>query len=107
MKELEPKQQDNKEVHAEAHVPKGTVINPGQMHNGHTLWQLELATGIITEVQYDQVNYHLLSESVRKKVVEKEGFKYVPALNAKNADKKFHKALGLNYPKGFKVKREE
>lgn len=98
MKELNDKVQDQVKIVGEKEEPRTIVFDPRQMHPGHTLFQIELATGIIQEVQFEQINYSLLTDSVRKKLVKQKGFEYIPALNWHNADKKFFKLLGLKYP---------
>ena len=52
------------------------------------IWQLELATGIITEVVTRFEN-----EKGSMKIVRKDGCLYCSAINAKNADKKFIKMV--------------
>lgn len=99
MKELQEKQIDRQEVKAEAPDDRTVFICPTQLHPGHTMFQIELATGIISEVQFEEVNFSMLTNSVRKKLVRKPGFMYIPALNWKNADKKFFKLMGLKRPK--------
>lgn len=57
------------------------------MVKGHRIFELNLETRIINEIK------------VEKGDKGKEGFLYCTALNAKNADKRFHKMLKLKYPK--------
>lgn len=69
------------------------TINP---HNGHTLYEYEVATKEIREAEFTKqdLNFPLkLGEkaSVNKKVVVKEGCVYIPALNKANALRKLQK----------------
>lgn len=99
MKELQDQKIDKTEVRAEVPDDREVLVDPTKLHPGHTLFQMDLKTFVITEVQYEQVNYSLLSMSVRKKITVKPGFRYAAALNFKNADKKFHKMYGLKMKK--------
>lgn len=61
---------------------------------GHTCYELDLKTKIITEAKLESVNADI-NGKVRSKVIVKDGCLYVTALNKLNADHKFGRMLGL------------
>jgi hypothetical protein len=100
MKELESVHKENTEVVAQ--FPKERKrLGTFKLHPGQKLYQLDTATMEITEVVFDATNVHI-SGGVKKEVNRREGVLYVPAINAKNADKKFANMIGLKYPKNAK-----
>jgi len=56
-------------------------------HNGHKIWEIEVATGNIKEAQYSSNTYKAFGEN-KKEIIVKDGCLYVSALNKKNAFKK-------------------
>lgn len=101
MKELNNQLQD-KPMAAE-HRPMHSQKWIGEIipYPGHTVYQLNLYTGIIEEAPIEEVNA-TIGGGIRKKVIRQPGYLYVSALNVKNADRKFFKMIGLKYPQGFK-----
>jgi hypothetical protein len=79
-------------------VSKIGTIRP---HKGHTLFQINLESGEVTEAEFDRQDVDFkelkkeessrLKPGVIKKVVVKKGCIYVSALNKTNAIKKFAK----------------
>jgi hypothetical protein len=94
MKELEPEQaivipQEEQQV-SEKHIGSINFLN-----RGHKVWKIELATGDITEAEYEKDQTAVFSDvestlaPVRRKIKTEEGFFYLAALNQRNAMKKF------------------
>lgn len=67
-------------------------VGSTRLHPGHKLFSLELATLEVKEVQPEK-EYDYKTKTTRAKVNIKEGFLYQPALNQKNAMRKFSKAV--------------
>lgn len=65
-----------------------------KLYPNHRIFELNLSTGVINEVVERYEN-----EIGSAKIVRKGGCLYVASLNAKNADKKFHKLLNKKYKK--------
>ncbi len=79
-------------------VAKVGTIRP---HKGHTLFQIDLESGEVTEAEFDRLDVDFeelkkeeasrLKPGVKKRVVVKKGCVYISALNKTNAIKKFAK----------------
>lgn len=72
-------------------VLEGTI----QTKRGHRIWKINIETKEVEEAKFGKrnINYALaikMDMSVMKDLVKKEGFVYIPALNAANALKKFN-----------------
>jgi len=110
LKEIQTYWEDPKELKVVVPVKKQkktTVIFPLP---GHRVFELNLSTGIINEVKPEKQNLSLVPEidirtglvsgsttQKRGSVKMKEGCIYTTALNAKNADKHFHRILNKTY----------
>lgn len=73
-------------------------LGSAPLKKGHTLFEINKKTGEIGVAQFDRqdIIYPKGIKSLPKKkntVIVKEGFFYVPALNKKNAAKKFFKEV--------------
>lgn len=98
MKELEIKEPDKLSVGITQQQTKQKKFDTLKPKNGHKCFELDLATGEITEAKYESINADYISakegsKSVHKKVITKDTCLYTTALNIKNADKKFVKML--------------
>lgn len=99
MKETEVKQSEPTEQHAQAQVKKGRRYKGRYvLKDGHKVWELDLKTGALVEAQYEvtkNVSYKEVVKGADKKpvrvLIERENCLYMPALNKKNAQKKFKK----------------
>jgi hypothetical protein len=65
-----------------------------RLQRGHTLWEVNMKTGMITPATYETQAADFKAaakgiQGVRRKLISKEGCMYIPALNKKNAAKKF------------------
>lgn len=60
-------------------------------HSGHTLWKINKETFEISVAEYSKTNYTFGSEENNPRVIIKEGYAYVSALNKQNALKKYKK----------------
>ena len=81
------------EKEQEKKLEKIATIKP---HRGHTLFEVNMATGEILEAEFEKqdVHYHEVINNhniSKKKVITKEGYFYVSALNKKNVLKKLNK----------------
>lgn len=99
MKETEVKQSEPTEQHAQKQIKKGRRYKGRYvLKDGHKVFELDLTTGVIVEATYEvtkNVDFdEVLKGTERKPVrvlVERENCLYMPALNKKNAQKKFKK----------------
>lgn len=113
MKELNPHIVDPTEIHAVTPIKK-TLVMEGvfKPKPGQKMWELNLATGIIVEADYDEEviavveskniitgKVNGVTDQVKKKLIRKENCLYWPAINWQNADKQFHKLLNKPYKK--------
>lgn len=102
MQELKQLTQDKLQVTAEKPVLKQQRFL-GQMkpHNGHTCYQLNLETGLITEAEFESVSVGYTGTkqgtNVHKKIIVKDKCLYASALNPKNAIKHFRRMLAKAY----------
>lgn len=55
---------------------------------GVKLWQVNVSTGEVTEAEYRDTKVEFGSKMVRKSLVIKEGYRYITAINRKNAIRK-------------------
>lgn len=105
MKELQNIQSDKTELHAVKPIKKELKhLGEVRLQKGQRMWEMDLVTRIIKEAEYEDVVAEYVGGGVRRKLITKENHLYAPAINAKNADKKFFHLLGLRYPKNFKPK---
>lgn len=112
MKELEKHIPEQTEVHAVKPASREKVIVSLKPKPGQRIWELDLATRLITEAKFRDEKVQVIpqrnivtnqpqgacAKTVRD-VDMKEGHLYCAALNHKSADRKFFKMLGLKYPK--------
>lgn len=63
-----------------------------KMQRGQKVWQLDLQTRLITIANVESVSN--IKGDIKRKLVVKEGCWYAPAINLKNAEKKFLKMFG-------------
>lgn len=61
-------------------------------YNNHTVWEIDIKTLLIKKAEYYNTNY-IVGEENKKEIITKKGFKYVSALNEKNALKKYKKGI--------------
>ena len=60
---------------------------------GQTVWEINLQTEEITEAEYEKTTVAILNaDPIPKKIIQKSGHIYIPAINKKNALKKFKKS---------------
>jgi len=99
MKETELIGQDNPKALIEIPVLKEQkMIGRMKKKPGHTLFELDFNTGLIKPAEYESVNIVYnpntkLKSGVSRKVIIRENCFYECALNMKNAQKRFMKAL--------------
>ena len=67
------------------------VVASWKKQRGHKVWELDVKA----KVEETRVKLKAGGYEVRHKVVRRSGCLYCSALNAKNADKKFMKMLGV------------
>lgn len=75
------------------YLPLGKII----VKRGHTLFEIDTISGEISEAQYhiQSANYELLKGIAQSKIgslIVKKGCVYIPALNKKNALKKYNQS---------------
>lgn len=103
MKELEPFKKDKTELHAiKPDKRELKYLGTLRPQKGQRVWQLDLKSMMITEAKYEEgvADFKKVEQgdlSVRHKLVTQENCLYVCAINAKNADKKFHKMLKIKF----------
>ena len=97
MKELQDKIQDKAKVVDQRQVESSVVVASWKKQRGHKVWELDVKAGEMVEVKVEETRVKLKAGGyeVRHKVVRRAGCLYCSALNAKNADKKFMKMLGV------------
>lgn len=62
------------------------------MHRGHTLWEINNETGDISPAKFDDgTDISYATMATKKKVRQQKDCVYIPALNIKNAVKKWYK----------------
>lgn len=99
MKETEIKQSEPTEQVAQKQIKKGRRYKGRYvLKDGHKVWELDLTTGALVEASYEitkNVAYKEVVKGAEKKpvrvLIERENCLYMPALNKKNAEKKFKK----------------
>lgn len=108
MKELEIKTGDKIEiVDQKQQKSQLKLLKSIKPHQGHKCWELNTETGEVKEAEFKEENVDFISAenkkiALRKKIITKDGYIYLPALNKKNAIKKFKKLLSL-YEQGKTV----
>jgi hypothetical protein len=98
MKELELKNETKIEISVKQkkqveHELIGKIIP----HEGHIIWQINKETLEIEKAKFSNANYHLGGEN-KKKVMTKDGYAYVSALNKKNALRKYKQGKNGSKP---------
>jgi hypothetical protein len=58
---------------------------------GHVIWEINIETGVIIEAEYDKIAPWHLNGKVEMRLKRKDDCVYIPALNIKNAIKKYLK----------------
>jgi hypothetical protein len=98
MKELENHKSDKVSVANQRQVETHKLVQEMKKCPGHKVWELDVAEGVIREAKIERVDAEVGKHGtkIRNKVIQREGCLYVPALNARNADKKFIKMLAVN-----------
>lgn len=88
--QAEPELQERTEQFALKQIEKKTVfIGSLRLVPGHRVFQINTKTLEVCEAEYE-TKIHYNSPNKRK-IITKEGFQYIMALNKKNALKKFHR----------------
>ena len=72
---------------------KGSI----RLQNGHKMWEVDLSTWKIEEAKIDNTEVMSIYGKQRKKLLMREGYTYVPALNKDNAAKKVLKRFGVKF----------
>lgn len=115
MKEFDPihDKPEQTEIHAVTSIKK-TLVMDGTFRPrpGQKMWELNLATAIITEAEYEEEVVALVeskniitgkkngvTQKIIKKLIRKENCLYWPAVNWHNADKHFHKLQNKPFKK--------
>lgn len=112
MKEFEENKRDKPEIHAVKPITKEKSVKKLIRRPGHRIFQLELATSIISEVTPEKQNAKIVPEVDLRtgrvtgvtsqevgEIKRKEGFLYCTALNSANAEKVFFRMRGKKYIK--------
>lgn len=107
MKELEKHISEQTEVHSLKPVKKEVrILTTLKPKPGQKIFELNLTTAIINEVLPDEksesIDFKKAANndfSVKRKLTMNKNCIYCCAINAKNADKKFHRMLGKTYKK--------
>lgn len=68
-------------------------------HNGHTIFEIEIETGLIKEAEYMTDLTFIIGQDVNKRILTREGCFYVSALNKKSALRKYNKGANGSKPK--------
>ena len=98
MKELDVHSKLTNEEKTEIQVKKKqeidyVLLGSLRPHKGHKLFECNLLTGLIKEAEYeakkDTIKYNQISYVESKKLIIHPDCIYIPALNLKNAKKKF------------------
>lgn len=90
MKEIELKYQEPTEQVQQTQAKKGLRYKRrAELKGGHKVWQINLITGDITEADYQTGAMDVASGIIVRALIEKENCIYIPALNKKNAKRKF------------------
>ena len=97
MKELQNKIQDKGKAVDQRQVESSVVVASWKKQRGHKVWELDVKAGVIVEAKVEETRVKLNAGGyeVRHKVLRRAGCLYCSALNAKNADRKFLKMLGV------------
>lgn len=91
-------QPDKTEIEAVKPIKKELkLLGTIRPHKGHTMYQLNLAAGEISEAVFEEITASFKGGPVKRKLIVKQGFIYQSALNKKNAEKKFKKRLAAWY----------
>lgn len=113
MKELEQHRIDKAELHAVKPIKKEVKLDATiKPKPGQKVYQLDLDTGLITEAEYKKERVELVESinlitdekmglvpKIIKDIERKPNCRYWPAINAENANRHFHKLLGVKYIK--------
>lgn len=94
MKEIEQTQPEPTEQHAQQQIKKGERFKYRvSLKGGHKIWEINIITGKVKEAEYNDANVDFTSGKAVKKLIEQEDCVYIPALNKKNAKRKFDLAV--------------
>lgn len=86
--QAESQSQEDIELHAQKQVEKKTVlIGSTFLTPGHRCFEINTKTLKVEEAQYEREVHFNAAD--RRKIITKEGYAYVTALNKKNALKRF------------------
>ena len=87
--------EQSKEQEQESRIEFDTRIIP---HQGHTVFEINTKTLDVVKAQFEETDLIFDPKytkgkmlNVERKIIKKEGFVYVSALNKKNAIKNYHK----------------
>jgi hypothetical protein len=98
MKELNQQTRIKQEQEIELSIKKKqeidyVLLGSLRPQKGHKLFECNLSTGVVKEAEYeakrDTINYNQVSFVETKKLIVHPDCIYIPALNLKNAKKKF------------------
>lgn len=90
---------DETEIHAQAEI-KSQIKKLGSivLHPGQRIYKVNVKNLDCEEAKYEGSNSAILDGKkvvkAHRKIIVEEGFYYIPAINKKNARKKFVKKLG-------------
>jgi len=98
------KVKDGSKVEAEYKV-KTEIKHIGTLtpYPGHRVWEMDLATGVITEVTFSKYEMHVFGENhgkLTREILKKEKHNYTCALNKRNAKKNFDNGVLGGIPEG-------
>ena len=95
MKELELPNQDKLEITAQQKQQKELkLVGQIKPHRGHTVFELNLVTNIITPAEFTQQDVTFgQAQLPNKRIIVKQDCIYLAALNETNARKKFNAAI--------------
>lgn len=75
-------------IHAQQHVKKQlTLVGSGKLIPGHRVFEIDPKANTVIEAEYERIV--VFDQSDRRKIMVKPNCFYVPALNKKNAIKRF------------------
>ncbi len=93
MKELKNIQPEETKIVNERKIKIEKKITSIRPKNGHKLWELDMNTGKITEVDIRKINFNMSAGALVKKAILQPHCLYWPALNIKNAQKGFKRMI--------------
>lgn len=91
MKELRSHIKEEVKMHVETQQEKQkTHLGSFKKHPGHTIWQINLRTQVISEVEFTE-EYATMDGDITRNILRKEYHWYCSALNKTSAFNKFNK----------------